>query len=149
MENWELSSCFPLNYLLRSPFSACLMWEQKRLPSVLPAVADNLWQTICKLQIHYWLTGMAQETSMMPLAGMALHLLKGWIIPTRAPWWNALLGFLYVLFSIFMSSCSSDCIRTWSMSLSLEGHISWDHHSGPFKLSCLSYVAHLSAGYEG
>lgn len=102
-----------------------------------------------KLQIHYGLTGKAQETSMMPLSGRALHLLKGWIIPIRAPWWNALLGLLYVLFSIFTSSCSSDFTRTWSMSLSLEGRFSWDHHSGPFKLSCLSYIAHLSAGDEG
>lgn len=58
-----------------------------------------------KLQIHYCLTGKTQETSMMPLSGRALHLLKGWIIPTRALWWNALLGVLYVLFSIFTSSC--------------------------------------------
>lgn len=58
-----------------------------------------------KLQIHYWLTGKTQETSMMPLSGRDLHLLKGWIIPIRALWWNALLGVLYVLFSIFTSSC--------------------------------------------
>jgi len=65
-----------------------------------------------KLQFYYWLTGKAQEMPMMPLSGRALHLLKGWIIPIRAPWRNALLGFLYVLFNIFTSSCSSDCTRT-------------------------------------
>lgn len=57
MENWELSSCFPLNYLLSSPFSACLTWQQKRLPSLLPAVADNLWQTIWQAAdplLAYW-----------------------------------------------------------------------------------------------
>lgn len=149
MENWELSSCFPLNYQLRSPFCACLTWEQKRLLSLFPAVADNLWQTIWQAAdplLGYWEgSGDIYDATFRQV----LHLIKGWIIPIRAFWWNALLGFLYVLFSIYTSSFLSDCKKTWSMSLSLEGHISWDHHSRPFKLSCLSYIAHLSAGDEG